>query len=165
VDAIPVHLPGGAWAVLSVGLFASSGRVMDTYGHNKHIGWFYSFERSADATLLACQVIEILFIVGWVSITMTPFFFILNYWGYFRSDPLEEVVGLDVSYHEAKTYRDIIMKEKFAESSVHSRASVRSRGSASERSRSHHNEGTLTLYDGLHSDDMGLIQQERHFES
>ena len=81
---------------------------MDAYGHDKHIGWFYSYERSADATLLACQVIEIVFIIGWVSIIMAPFFLVLNYAGYFRSDPLEEVVGLDRSYHEAKVVRDVL---------------------------------------------------------
>ena len=86
---------------------------MDAYGHDKHIGWFYSYERSADATLLACQVIEILFIIGWVSIIMAPFFLVLNYAGYFRSDPLEEVVGLDVSYHEAKAYREVVMTSKY----------------------------------------------------
>jgi len=115
VDAIPVHLPGGAWGVLSTGLFASSGRVMNAYGHSKHIGWFYSYERSADATLLACQVIEMLFIVGWVAIIMMPFFVILNYMGYFRSDPLEEVVGLDMSYHEAKAYREVVIPQKHRE--------------------------------------------------
>jgi hypothetical protein len=86
--------------------------MMSAYGRATHIGWFYSYNRSADATLLLCQVIELLFIIGWVAVTMTPFFLILNYAGYFRSDPLEEVVGLDVSYHEAKAYREVIMGGK-----------------------------------------------------
>lgn len=151
-----MHLPGGAWAVLSVGLFASPGRVLDAYGHNRHIGWFYSFERSADATLLACQVIELLFIIGWVTAVMTPFFLVLNYFGYFRSDPLEEVVGLDLSYHEAKAYRDIIMNQNYMESSVHSRGSI--------RSRSHHNEGALTSLESSHGDERES-QLESHGKS
>jgi hypothetical protein len=116
---------------------------------------------------LACQVIEILFIVGWVSIIMTPFFLVLNYFGYFRSDALDEVVGLDVSYHEAdtaKTYRD--QKQIMMEGSVHSRGSMRSRGSNSMHSlrlRSIHNEGALTIHDSYNSD--GRAQQEMHRES
>jgi hypothetical protein len=34
---------------------------------------------------------------------MTPFFLLLHYLGWFRSDPLEEIIGLDVSYHGAST--------------------------------------------------------------
>ena len=30
---------------------------------------------------------------------MAPFFIFMVYTGYFCSDPLEEVVGLDISYH------------------------------------------------------------------
>jgi len=142
VDAIPVHLSGGAWGVVSTGLFASSGRVMDAFGHSKHIGWFYSFERSADATLLACQVILMLFIVGWVGITMTPFFLILNYLGYFRSDPLEEVVGLDMSYHEAKAYREVVMTQKFRDETPSSA-----------------DDGSLTVHDNY---DGRASQQEMH---
>lgn len=141
VDAIPVHLPGGVWGVIAVGLFASSGRVKDAFGHDKHIGWFYSYGRSADATLLACQVIEILFIIGWVSIIMTPFFVILNYAGYFRSDPMDEVVGLDVSYHEAKAYREVVMTRKYGDdtSSYHDDGSLTVQNNYSHQETHAHN--------------------------
>jgi hypothetical protein len=106
VDAIPVHLTGGAWSVIAVGLFASPRRLEAAYGLNKHVGLFYSWGRgSADATLLAANTIELLFIIGWVSVTMIPFFLVLNYFGWFRSDPLDELVGLDVRYHEAALFR------------------------------------------------------------
>ena len=62
--------------------------------HILGFGVFYS-----DGKLLACQLIGILFVLGWVSILMTPFFAILYYKGLLRADSLEEVVGLDVSYH------------------------------------------------------------------
>ena len=35
---------------------------------------------------------------------MTPFFLTLNYLGWFRADPLEEVIGLDISYHGRSAY-------------------------------------------------------------
>jgi len=101
-----VHLTGGAWSVIATGLFASPRRMEAAYGLTKHVGWFYSWGRqSSDATLLAANSIEVLFIIGWVSVTMVPFFLLLNYLGWFRSDPLDELVGLDIRYHEAALFR------------------------------------------------------------
>lgn len=103
VDAIPVHLSGGMWGLIATGLFASPKALSQYCGdeYSGHVGWFYSFGRgSGDAALLACQIIALLFIVAWVSVIMFPFFLILNYLGIFRSDGLEELVGLDASYHD-----------------------------------------------------------------
>mmetsp|Transcript_1538 Transcript_1538/g.2387 ORF Transcript_1538/g.2387 Transcript_1538/m.2387 type:complete len:529 (-) Transcript_1538:36-1622(-) len=106
VDAIPVHLPNGIWGLIVVGLLATPTYVMEVYG-SPHAGWFYSWAQgSADGRLLAANLVEILFVTGWVTCTMYPFFFVLNYLGWFRSDPLEEIIGLDVSYHGAGAMRD-----------------------------------------------------------
>jgi Amt family ammonium transporter len=105
VDAIPVHFVGGSWGMIAVGLFASPSALkkylgLESVSDVKHVGWFYSLSRgSSDATLLGCQIIGLLFIMGWVLVTMYPFFVALNYCGILRADSLEEVVGLDVSYH------------------------------------------------------------------
>ena len=100
VDAIPVHLVGGAWGVLATGLFASPRGMQNMYGTAEHVGWFYSWGRSSgDFALMGCQIIGLLFILAWTTVVMFPFFSILNYMGIFRSDSLEELVGLDVSYH------------------------------------------------------------------
>eukprot|EP00542_Grammatophora_oceanica_P010550 CAMPEP_0194037978 /NCGR_PEP_ID=MMETSP0009_2-20130614/10268_1 /TAXON_ID=210454 /ORGANISM="Grammatophora oceanica, Strain CCMP 410" /LENGTH=569 /DNA_ID=CAMNT_0038680331 /DNA_START=159 /DNA_END=1868 /DNA_ORIENTATION=- len=100
VDAIPVHFVNGMWGLISTGLFAQPDKVQAVYGRSEHVGWFYSWGRgSADATLLACQLCGILFIIGWVFFLMFPFFIWLNYMGWFRADSLEELVGLDISYH------------------------------------------------------------------
>lgn len=100
VDAIPVHMLNGIWGLISVGLCASPRKLQLTFGVSKNVGWFYSWGRgSGDATLLACQVLTVLFILGWVLFTMLPFFVWLNYKGWLRSDSLEELVGLDISYH------------------------------------------------------------------
>jgi len=77
VDAIPVHFTSGVWGVIATGLFASPSGLSQYYGRsdNLHVGWFYSWGRgSGDASLLACQIIGVLFIIGWVSVIMTPFF-------------------------------------------------------------------------------------------
>jgi Amt family ammonium transporter len=69
-------------------------------GHARHVGFFYSFSNGgADAKLLAAQICGALFIFGWVMFIMLPFFIWLDCKGWFRSDPLEEIVGLDTSYH------------------------------------------------------------------
>jgi hypothetical protein len=101
VDAIPVHMANGFWSLLAVGLLASPSKLELAFGEEKqNVGWFYSWSRgSGDARLLASQVVGILWIFGWVLCTMMPFFIWLDWKGWFRSDPLEEIVGLDTSYH------------------------------------------------------------------
>ena len=44
-------------------------------------------------------MIGILFIMGWTVATMLPFFLALNYFGWLRSEAVEELVGLDVCYN------------------------------------------------------------------
>ena len=83
-----------------MGLFASPRRLLAAYGREEHVGWCYSWGRgSGDATLLGAQLISILFIMGWTFSIMMPFFIWLDWMGWFRADPLEEIVGLDTSYH------------------------------------------------------------------
>jgi hypothetical protein len=109
VDAIPVHLFNGIWGVVCVGLFANPDRLMDVYDGQypyDKAGLFYQWSEAgnSDGTLLASQLIGVLFILGWVFIIMTPFFLLLSYIGWLRSDPLEEIVGLDISYHGRSAY-------------------------------------------------------------
>ena len=103
VDAVPVHMSNGAWGGIAVGLFASPSRLERVYGHAKHVGLFYSWHQGiSDGTLLGVQLCGILFVMGWVTCLMFPFFCILNYLGWFRADVLNEIAGLDLSYHGAK---------------------------------------------------------------
>jgi len=107
VDAVPVHFANGAWGVIAVGLFAEPGRMAAAYSDAaaEHSGWFYEWgQGSADASLLACQVFCVLWVIGWVGATMIPFFLVLNMLGLFRVDPLEEEVGLDISHHKGSAY-------------------------------------------------------------
>jgi Amt family ammonium transporter len=105
VDAVPVHLANGLWGLIAVGLFANE-QDMARAGYNSaHQGWFYEWgSGSGDANLLLCQFCEILFIIGWVTVIMLPFFYVLNVAGMFRVDPLEEEVGLDISHHRGVAY-------------------------------------------------------------
>lgn len=100
VDAIPVHLFNGIWGVIAVGFFASPRHLIKAYGFDDHPGLFYTWrDGDSDALLLGVQCVGLLFILGWVFVIMFPFFIWLDWKGWFRSDPLEEIVGLDTSYH------------------------------------------------------------------
>lgn len=107
VDAIPVHMVGGAWGVISTGLFSTPELTYAAFGMDEHVGWFYEWHRgSGDFTLLGIQIIAVLFIFGWTSVIMGSYFFVLNKFGMFRIDPLEEAVGMDLSRHHGAAYSD-----------------------------------------------------------
>lgn len=122
VDAIPVHFGNGIWGCIAVGLFAEPSRVVNAYsgGGHGHYGWFYEWSGwtitdadgnvvaeqgpSGDGYLLAAQICGVLWIIGWVSVIMIPYFHLLNILGLFRVDALEEEVGLDISHHKGAAY-------------------------------------------------------------
>jgi len=105
VDAIPVHFANGLWGVLAVGFFANGG-LMKIAGYNEeHEGLFYEWAGDdADGDLMVAQLASIGFILGWVTVLMTPFFYMLLIAGMFRVDALEEEVGLDISHHRGGAY-------------------------------------------------------------
>lgn len=119
VDAIPVHLVNGVWGLIAVGLFAVPSSLEVFYGRSDYPGWFYSV-RDGDSTarLLGVQLIGLFFIVGWTTFIMLPFFIFLNWAGWLRADPLDEIVGLDLSYHEGLA----LVQEHAASSGVDSDA-------------------------------------------
>lgn len=99
VDAIPVHFANGMWGVIAVGIFAEP-RFLESAGYNPdEPGILYG-----GGALLGVQICAILWIIGWVTVLMTPFFLLLNALGMFRVDPLEEEVGLDISHHRGAAY-------------------------------------------------------------
>ncbi|VEU44452.1 unnamed protein product [Pseudo-nitzschia multistriata] len=105
VDAIPVHLVGGAWGLIAAGLFSTPDLMDKAYGQSDHVGWFYEWGRgSGNFTLIGIQLIGILFIIGWTTALMYPFFYVLNYFGALRVDPLEEATGMDISRHKGPGY-------------------------------------------------------------
>lgn len=107
VDAIPVHMIGGAWGVIATGLFSTPERLSIAYGEEKfdNAGWFYEWHRnSGNFTLLGVQLVSVLFILGWTGVTMGIFFYVLNLFGLLRIDPLEEEVGMDISRHKGSAY-------------------------------------------------------------
>ena len=90
VDAIPVHMVGGAWGVIATGLFTSPTRRLMAFGAaSDHVGWFYEWGRgSGDFTLLGIQLLAVLYVIGWTGIMMGFFFSVLHYFDLLRIDPL-----------------------------------------------------------------------------
>ncbi|KAL3923137.1 MAG: hypothetical protein SGILL_001829 [Bacillariaceae sp.] len=132
VDAIPVHMFNGAWGLIATGLFATPERLEMTYGSSEHPGLFYSFgSGGANAALLCNQLCAVLFIAGWCTFTMLPFFVFLNYMGWLRADSLEELVGLDLSYHgpTANSGKDHV-KKSYADAYSRHKSSLRKRKTA-----------------------------------
>jgi Amt family ammonium transporter len=99
VDAIPVHFFNGIWGCIATGVFASPRHVAIAYMTNSG-GFLYG----KGGSLLACELLGILFIIGWTVGLMLPFFTVLNLAGWFRVDPLEEKVGLDIYHHKGSAY-------------------------------------------------------------
>jgi len=101
VDAIPVHFANGLWGVIAAGLFASPEKLAIAYttALEGSPGLFYG-----GGKMLGANIVGIAFILAWVSVMMTPFFYVLKIAGMFRVDPLEEDVGLDISHHKGAAY-------------------------------------------------------------
>lgn len=100
VDAVPVHMFGGAWGLLACGLF-SSPKLTEIAFKSTHAGWFYN---GRDFSLCGSQLVAIAFIFGWVFVVMGAWFYFLNIMGWLRIDPLEEEVGMDQSRHKGAAY-------------------------------------------------------------
>lgn len=130
VDAIPVHMFNGIWGVLATGFLASPSLMATAFGTRtgEYPGLFYALANgSYDANLLACQAILVCFILGWTFFTMMPFFIFLNYKGWLRADSLEELVGLDISYHGGMDAKDGSVKKEYVEAFKRHKGSLRNR--------------------------------------
>ena len=98
VDTIRVHFFKGMWGCIATALSTAPRHTDLAYGAT-NCGLFYS-----NGNLLTNEIIGRLFILAWVGVIMTPFFFALNFFGMFSVDPLEEKVGLDISHHKGAAY-------------------------------------------------------------
>ena len=107
VDATPVHLVCGIWGVLAVGFFSEPSLVTKVTGISGHPGLFYSLsEGHTDASLLACQTVGVVFILGWTAATMLPFFLGVHKLDLFRAQAVEEIVGLDMVFTDKDNTMD-----------------------------------------------------------
>ncbi|MCO5576106.1 hypothetical protein L7F22_029913 [Adiantum nelumboides] len=102
LEAAQLHGGCGAWGLIFVGLFANKNYVMQTYarsGSPPH-GLFLG----GGGKLLAAQLIEILVILAWVTVTMGPLFFILHKFKLLRISAEDELYGMDLTRHGGFAY-------------------------------------------------------------
>ena len=155
VDAIPVHLLSGILGVLSVGFFAAPRHLEVVYGHADYPGLFYTWrDGDSSARLLGVQCVGLLFIIGWVMCLMLPFFVWLDWKGWFRSDPLEEIVGLDTSYHGG------LYLHATDDDTVNSQAIEELRRRRADHTKSHINNGEYHVSGEFHVSNNGVTNTE-----
>lgn len=91
VDAVAVHLGGGAWGTLAVGFFATQSNVYQVLGYANTWGVLYG----GGGLLLAMQLLGLAVVVVWVTLLMLPFFWVLKRFNWLRASREEEQHGLD----------------------------------------------------------------------
>ncbi|XP_015873786.3 ammonium transporter 1 member 3 [Ziziphus jujuba] len=105
LEATQLHGGCGAWGLIFTGLFANEEFVIQAYDSGKSgIARPYGLLMGGGWGLFGAQLIELLVIVGWVSVTMGPLFYILHKLGLLRISADEEIAGLDISSHGGYAY-------------------------------------------------------------
>jgi len=92
VGAVPVHLGGGCYGLLCVGIFADG-----TYHGVKGL-------IEGSGAQLVLQLVDIAALVAWVGVTMSLTFFIIKKTIGLRASREEELQGLDVPEHGIEAY-------------------------------------------------------------
>jgi Amt family ammonium transporter len=104
-DAVPVHMCGGAWGMIALGLLSPRHLLNEAFGRNIHEGWFYSWGNgSGDFTLIGIQLLAVLWIFGWVFVVFGLFTYSLNAIGMLRVNAYTEEVGMDITAHKGSAY-------------------------------------------------------------
>lgn len=105
LEATQLHGGCGAWGLIFTGLFAKEEFVIQAYDSGETgVTRPYGLLLGGGWGLFGAQVIEVLAIVGWVSVTMGPLFYALHKLRILRISTDEELAGLDISRHGGYAY-------------------------------------------------------------
>ncbi|XP_044485449.1 ammonium transporter 1 member 1-like [Mangifera indica] len=102
LEAAQLHGGCGAWGVIFTALFATKKYVNEIYSGKP--GRPYGLFMGGGGRLLGAHVIQILVIVGWVSATMGPLFFVLHKLKLLRISAEDEMAGMDLTRHGGFAY-------------------------------------------------------------
>ncbi len=91
VGAVAVHFMNGMWGTIAVGLFATTSAP----GNDTFTGLFYG----GGFTLLGKQLLGMVSVLAWTTVTMTIFFLLIKVIFGLRVSEEEEIVGLDSCEH------------------------------------------------------------------
>jgi Amt family ammonium transporter len=102
LEAAQLHGGCGAWGIIFTALFAKEEYVNQVYPGKP--GRPYGLFMGGGGKLLGAHVIQILVIIGWVSATMGPLFFVLNKMKLLRISAEDEMAGMDMTRHGGFAY-------------------------------------------------------------
>ncbi|XP_010467254.1 PREDICTED: ammonium transporter 1 member 2-like [Camelina sativa] len=102
LQASQVHGGCGTWGLPFTGIFARKQYIIEVYGGEN--GRPYGLLMGGGVKLLGAQIIQIIAIFGWVTITMGSLFFMLHKINLLRVSADEEKVGLDMTFHGGFAY-------------------------------------------------------------
>ncbi|KAE9617585.1 hypothetical protein Lal_00035000 [Lupinus albus] len=102
LEAAQLHGGCGAWGIIFTALFAKKEYVNQVYPGKP--GRSYGLLMGGGGKLLGAHVIQILVIIGWVSATMGPLFFVLNKMKLLRISTEDELAGMDLTRHGGFAY-------------------------------------------------------------
>ncbi|KAI3806314.1 hypothetical protein L1987_22213 [Smallanthus sonchifolius] len=105
LEAAQLHGGCGAWGLIFTGLFAKEEFIIQTYNSgNVGITRPYGLFLGGGWGLIGAQIVEVVTIMGWVSVTMGPLFYLLHKLRILRISSDEEIAGLDISSHGGYAY-------------------------------------------------------------
>ncbi|KAL7081311.1 hypothetical protein ACP275_14G031800 [Erythranthe tilingii] len=102
LEAAQLHGGCGAWGIIFTGLFATKKYVNEVYPGQPSRP--YGLFMGGGYGLLAAHIIQIVVIIGWVSLTMGPLFYILHKLNLLRISPDDEMSGMDLTRHGGFAY-------------------------------------------------------------
>lgn len=105
LEAAQLHGGCGVWGVIFTGLFAAENHMVEVYPPaNGDTTRPFGLLMGGGWRLLGAQVVEVLAIVGWVTVTMGPLFYAMHRMDLLRIGREEETAGMDISSHGGFAY-------------------------------------------------------------
>jgi Amt family ammonium transporter len=102
LEAAQLHGGCGMWGVIFTALFASEKYVNEVYPGRP--GRPYGLFMGGGGRLLAAHLIQIIVIIGWVTVTMGPLFYGLHKLNLLRISAVDEMAGMDMTRHGGFAY-------------------------------------------------------------
>jgi len=102
LEAAQLHGGCGAWGIIFTALFAKKQYVNEVYPGKPDRP--YGLFMGGGGRLLAAHIIQILVIVGWVSVLMGALFKLLNTFKLLRISAEDEMAGMDPTRHGGFAY-------------------------------------------------------------
>ncbi|KAK4275174.1 hypothetical protein QN277_018303 [Acacia crassicarpa] len=118
LEAAQLHAGCGAWGLIFTGLFAKEKFVIQVCDRGvTGVSRPFGLLLGGGWALIGAQIVELLAILVWVSITMGPMFYVLHKLKLLRISKDVELTGLDISTHggAAYTHHDDDFPSSFAD--------------------------------------------------